>query len=112
MNESNSSLSPWMIPLTLGISGIAGFFAGKVFGNRRRSANTILKMVTNDFKHEGPVEGSWIDHQPIPYRQFAVKTMVYRGGLQRIEDNQLVNYEFLADACTGTLLKLKRVDAQ
>lgn len=47
-----------MIPLTLGASGIAGFFAGKLVGNRRRSANTILKMITNDFKREGTVEGS------------------------------------------------------
>lgn len=58
MNDSNGSLSPWMIPLTLGASGIAGFFAGKLVGNRRRSANTILKMITNDFKREGTVEGS------------------------------------------------------
>ena len=102
MNDSNGSLSPWMIPLTLGASGIAGFFAGKLVGNRRRSANTILKMIT--------VEGSWIDHQPIPYRQFAVRTLVYRGGIRRFEDDQLVSYEFLADASTGTLLKLKRID--
>ena len=103
MNDSNGSLSPWMIPLTLGASGIAGFFAGKLVGNRRRSANTILKR-------EGTVEGSWIDHQPIPYRQFAVRTLVYRGGIRRFEDDQLVSYEFLADASTGTLLKLKRID--
>lgn len=110
MNDSNGSLSPWMIPLTLGASGIAGFFAGKLVGNRRRSANTILKMITNDFKREGTVEGSWIDHQPIPYRQFAVRTLVYRGCSRRFEDDQLVSYEFLADASTGTLLKLKRID--
>lgn len=106
MNDSNGSLSPWMIPLTLGASGIAGFFAGKLVG----SANTILKMITNDFKREGTIEGSWIDHQPIPYRQFAVRTLVYRGGIRRFEDDQLVSYEFLADASTGTLLKLKRID--
>ena len=97
MNDSNGSLSPWMIPLTLGASGIAGFFAGKLVGN-------------NDFKREGTIEGSWIDHQPIPYRQFAVRTLVYRGGIRRFEDDQLVSYEFLADASTGTLLKLKRID--
>lgn len=72
--------------------------------------NTILKMITNDFKREGTVEGSWIDHQPIPYRQFAVRTLVYRDGIRRFEDDQLVSYEFLADASTGTLLKLKRID--
>ena len=64
----------------------------------------------NDYKREGTVEGSWIDHQPIPYRQFAVRTLVYRGGIRRFEDDQLVSYEFLADASTGTLLKLKRID--
>lgn len=109
MSDSNSSLNPWMIPLTLGASGVMGFFAGKLFGSRRRSANTILKLVTNDFKKEGKLEGSWIDHHPIPYHQFAVKTLVYQGGLTRREDDQLVNYEFLADASTGTLLKLERL---
>ncbi|SDN36544.1 hypothetical protein SAMN05216430_105135 [Limosilactobacillus mucosae] len=79
-------------------------------GGQPTSANTILKMITNDFKREGTVEGSWIDHQPIPYRQFAVRTLVYRGGIRRFEDDQLVSYEFLADASTGTLLKLKRID--
>ena len=110
MNDSNGSLSPWMIPLTLGASGIVGFFAGKLVGNRRRSANMILKMITNDFKREGTVEGSWIDHQPIPYRQYGVRTLAYRGGSRRVEDGQLISYEFLADASTGTLLKLKRID--
>lgn len=62
MNDSNGSLSPWMIPLTLGASGIAGFFAGKLVGNRRRSANTILKMITN-FTEIGNINGGVDGHR-------------------------------------------------
>lgn len=30
MNANNNSLNPWLIPVTLGASGIAGFIAGKL----------------------------------------------------------------------------------
>lgn len=50
MDNLNGSLNPWMIPLTLGGAALAGFVTGKMFGDRRRGAKTILKLVTNDFK--------------------------------------------------------------
>ena len=110
MDNLNGSLNPWMIPLTLGGAALAGFVTGKMFGDRRRGAKTILKLVTNDFKKEGPLAGSWIDYQPIPLQRFAYKTTSYRGGLRRQEDDQLVNYEFLADAYTGSIIELKRMN--
>lgn len=110
MDNLNGSLNPWMIPLTFGGAALAGFVTGKMFGDRRRGAKTILKLVTNDFKKEGPLAGSWIDYQPIPFQRFAYKTTAYRGGLRRQEDDQLVNYEFLADAYTGSIIELKRMN--
>lgn len=110
MNDSNNPANPWIVPITLGASGLIGFIAGKLFGNRQMSANRILKMIRNDFKREGQVTGSWIDQHPVPFQRFAVKTNAYLGGLTRREDNQLVNYEFRADAYTGSLLELKRIE--
>ena len=48
MNANNNSLNPWLIPVTLGASGIAGFIAGKLFGNRQISADRILKLVRSE----------------------------------------------------------------
>lgn len=110
MNDSNTPVNPWIISLTLGASGIAGFIIGKLFGNRPISANRILRMVRNDFAREGRITGSWINHHMVPFQRFAVKTNAYRGGLTRREDDKLVNYDFLADAYTGSLLELKRTE--
>lgn len=110
MNDSNNTANPWIVPITLGASGLAGFIAGKLFGNRQMSAKRILKLVRNDFKREGSITGSWIDQHAFPFQRFAVKTNAYQGGLTRREDDQLVNYEFKADAYTGSLLELKRIE--
>ena len=87
MDNLNGSLNPWMIPLTLGGAALAGFVTGKMFGARRRGAKPILSS------------------SPTTY-----KTTAYRGGLRRQEDDQLVNYEFLADAYTGSIIELKRMN--
>ncbi|WP_267201906.1 hypothetical protein [Limosilactobacillus kribbianus] len=110
MNDSNPSANPWIIPLTLGASGVVGFIAGKLFGTRRMSAGRILRMVRAEFAREGRITGSWIDHHAVPFQRFAVKTDAYRGGLTRRENDELVNYDFLADAYTGSLLELKRIE--
>ncbi|NLJ19176.1 MAG: hypothetical protein GX355_09970, partial [Globicatella sulfidifaciens] len=48
-------------------------------------------------------------HTMQPYQKFAVKTQGYPGGITRYEDDQLVTYEFLADAKTGAILELNRI---
>lgn len=73
MNNSKTIANPWVIPVTLGVSSIAGFLLGKLLGQRKLSADQILNMVVADFKKEGSVEGSWIDHQAHPFQRFALK---------------------------------------
>lgn len=110
MNNDKSLYNPWVISATLGLSSIAGFIFGKLLGQQKQSANKILQKTVQDFKKEGTVEGSWIDEHARPFQRFANKTAVYQGGVQRREDDQLVNYVFLADAYTGSLLKIKRLE--
>lgn len=112
MNDSNNSFNPWLLPLTLGTSGILGFLAGKLFGQRTITADQILKVIRDDFKREGQVTGSWINQKKIPYQRFAVRTDAYEGGITRLEDNVPVDYQFIADAKTGSLLSLKRIDRE
>lgn len=108
MNNSKSIANPLTISMILGMSGLIGWIAGKLAGNRQQSANAILKLVINDFKREGTVVGSWIDQQAKPFQRFAVHTEAYRGGIQRLEDGQTVNYRFIADAYTGSILDMQR----
>lgn len=110
MNDSNTALNPWLVSATLGVSGITGFFIGKLLGNRKLSANKILRNIRRDFRSEGPITGSWIENFTKPYQRFAFKTDTYQGGISRLEDGHVVNYNFLADAHTGTLLQLERED--
>ena len=110
MNESSNSLNPWLIPVTLGASGALGFLAGKLFGKRPVSTDRILKLVKNDFATEGTITGSWINDHAVPFQRFAVKTDAYHGGISRLEDGQPVDYQFIADAYTGSLLELKRIE--
>lgn len=112
MNNSKSFARPWIISATLGLSSLLGLVAGHLLTNRKQTGNQILQQVIADFKHEGTVEGSWIDHHSFPYQRFATKTMVYRGGIQRREDDQMIDYVFLADAYTGSILKIQRLDRQ
>lgn len=110
MNNSNSMYRPLILSATLGLSGIVGFLFGKLLGSSQVSPETILHDTINAFKKEGNVEGSWIDHQARPYQRFATKSLVYRGGIQRREDDQLIDYRFIADAATGSILKITRAN--
>lgn len=108
MNNSKSIANPWIVSMILGASGFIGWMAGKLAGNRQQSANAILKLVIANFKREGSVVGSWIDQTAKPFQRFAVHTQAYRGGIQRLEDGKTVNYRFVADAYTGSILDMQR----
>ncbi|RRG09880.1 MAG: hypothetical protein DUD32_06730 [Lactobacillus sp.] len=111
MNNSENQLNSWTLPITLGVSGVLGFFLGQKLKNRQQSPSEILTRVKSGFQKEGPLEGSWIESKTIPFQRFAYKTRVYRGGISRLEDNQRTTYEFLADAETGSILKMSRIEA-
>ena len=77
--------------------------------NKTLSADDILEKVKADFLLEGPIEGSWIHFKKEPLQKIAVHSKTYTGGISRIEDGELVQYEFIADAYTGTILDVYRL---
>ncbi|KRM90603.1 hypothetical protein [Liquorilactobacillus cacaonum] len=102
------------LPLTLGI--LTGFIGGVQASNilkknTQLTPQQILENIKNSFQNEIPIQDSWIAVQTKQIRKFALTTEVYQGGVSRIEDNQLVRYEFQADAKTGSVLSLNRIDA-
>ena len=80
-------------------------FEGEGYRVRLAADGTQLSQVLE----EGPIEGSWIELKRVPLRKFAFKTEVYYGGVSRIEEDQLMQYEFIADAHTGSILDLYRI---
>ncbi len=73
------------------------------------NADGILKSIKKEFLKEGPIDGSWIELTKVPWKKFTYETDVYYGGVSRYEENSLVQYEFIADAYTGSIIDLYRV---
>jgi|SRR5690625_106947 len=73
------------------------------------SADRILDNVKKQFKEEGPIEGSWIEMTKVPWKKYSYQTKVYYGGISRFEKGQIMQYEFIADAYTGSVMDIYRV---
>jgi len=94
-------------------SFIAGAFVGAISGyllneavkkNTSLSSETVLANVKKAFKEEGPIDGSWIQMTKEDYTKYAIKTKVYRGGITTSHNGERMQYEFIADASTGSVL--------
>ncbi|SEK27283.1 Predicted small secreted protein [Carnobacterium iners] len=96
--------------LLFGSGIVCGYFLRRYLQkNVAIHGDTILTSVKRQFLAEGPIEGSWIELKKIPSRKFTLKTDVYYGGISRLEENELVQYEFIADAYSGTILDIYRI---
>ena len=76
--------------------------------NRNVPADAVLNNVKDAFKKEGPIDGSWIVMKTEPFTNEVITMDVYRGGISRIKNGKLEQYEFAADAKTGTVVELVR----
>lgn len=77
--------------------------------NPYKNANTVLNDIKDAFKAQGPIDGSWIFMEPQTYHKEDIEIPVYKGGISRVENGETVNFEFAADAKTGTVVDLARV---
>lgn len=73
------------------------------------AAEHVLKSIKESFKEEGPIDGSWVVMKSEPYSNYVIKMDVYRGGISRIMNGQLEQFEFAADAKTGTVVELLKI---
>ncbi|EFT98770.1 peptidase propeptide and YPEB domain protein [Enterococcus faecalis TX0043] len=111
MNEENE-LIYFKGGLALGVGlGLVGGIASTLFYHKKKtiSADLVLENVKAAFLKEGPIEGSWIEFEKKPLRKFAIHSKTYTGGICRIEDDGIVQYEFTADAYTGTVIDIQRL---
>lgn len=73
------------------------------------NADKILNQVKDQFRGEGPIEGSWIEMTKVPWKKYSYETKVYYGGISRLENGEVTQYEFVADAYSGTLMDIYKV---
>ncbi|MCA1056853.1 PepSY domain-containing protein [Rossellomorea aquimaris] len=93
--------------LGLGIGAAGGILlSDKLKDARFISAEKVLKDVKEAFKKEGKVDGSWITMKPEELKKHSISTNVYKGGISRRVEGRLEQYEFLADAHTGTIIEV------
>ncbi|GEK89244.1 Predicted small secreted protein [Alkalibacterium putridalgicola] len=111
MKGSRYSSQEWaLLSLVLVLSFLIGALSFRQYSKKKAlKADDILKDVKKDFLEEGPLDGSWIELTKVPWKKFAHKTDVYYGGISRYEENKLVQYEFIADAYTGSIIDIYRV---
>ncbi|MDP4161752.1 MAG: PepSY domain-containing protein [Bacillota bacterium] len=67
-------------------------------------AEKVLQNMKNQFKQNGPISGSWIQMVAEPYKKNQLNYSIYRGGITRTVNGENEQYEFIADASTGTIL--------
>ncbi len=89
---------------------IVGFLLNKALNDHQSvQADDILNDVKERFLEEGPIEGSWIELTKTPVKKAALETDVYYGGISRYEDDELIQYEFIADSNSGTILDIYKL---
>ena len=87
--------------LALGAS--AAFFYKE---NHPKRPGAVLEQVKQHFAQQGPIDGSWIHYEPIEYTHFPSEPLVYIGGITRVEDGYVVQYQFACDIYSGEIIDL------
>lgn len=73
-------------------------------------ANEVLNHIKAEFKKEAPIDGSWIFMKIENFKNGFMDVPVYRGGISRMKDGEMETFEFAADARSGSVLELTKVD--
>lgn len=99
---------------TAGLFLAAGAFVGawlvsKFYEKKLVNGDIIVGNVRRLFTVVGTIEGSWIEMEPVYIEQEDFSGYVYYGGITRKEQEELVQYEFYADAKTGAVLDLYKI---
>ena len=99
---------------TAGVFLAAGAFVGawlvsKFYEKKLVNGDIIVGNVRRLFTVIGTIEGSWIEMEPVYIEQEDFSGYVYYGGITRKEQEELVQYEFFADAKTGAVLDLYKL---
>jgi predicted small secreted protein len=94
---------PFIIGAAVGVIG--GYTAKEIISQKAGvSPEKVLENVKNQFKQKGAISGSWIHMKTEPFEKEHISYTVYKGGISKQEDGLQKQYEFIADAGTGTII--------
>lgn len=92
---------------------IGGYAAKEIISQKTKvSPEKVLENVKSRFKENGPISGSWIHMEAEPYEKQQIHYQVYKGGISKNNNGATEQYEFVADASTGTLLDIRRLSEE
>ncbi len=97
-------LRKFLLGVAIGIVGT--FFVNKLLPSSRISSDQALKLVKQEIKKHGPIDGSWIQMIPEKYERNNISYNVYKGGISRTIDNYSEQLEFIVNAENGTILDI------
>jgi predicted small secreted protein len=89
--------------------GIAGTFIVQKLKPTTITSDHALKIVKQEIKKQGPIDGSWIHMEPETIERKNISYRVYKGGISRVFENKPEQLEFLVNAENGTILDLNEV---
>jgi predicted small secreted protein len=96
---------PFLLGAAVGLIG--GYAANEIISKKVNiSPEKVLDHVKNQFKQQGQISGSWIQMEAVPFEKEQIRYKVYKGGVSKIQNGENKQYEFLADAGTGTIIDI------
>lgn len=91
--------------LAAGLGVAVGYFTKQQLDQYQQTTpESVLKNAKESFKSQGPISGSWIYMNPEEVERNGLTYTAYRGGVTRNIDGENKQYEFYADADTGTII--------
>jgi predicted small secreted protein len=108
MESKEADLMNWKAFVLGAAAGlIAGYAVNEVITKKVNICpEKVLSDVKSQFKKQGPISGSWIQMEAVPYSKGQINYQVYKGGISTQENGINKQFEFIADASTGTILEV------
>jgi predicted small secreted protein len=95
----------FMVGLSIGI--VSGYAVKEIASqNIPIPPEKVLNNTKKIFSENGPISGSWIHMKVEPYERNNLSYKVYKGGISRAMNGVPEQYEFIADAITGSILEV------
>jgi predicted small secreted protein len=93
---------------TLLLGAAVGLISGYALSKRiKLSPEKVLEQVKTNFKKHSPIQGSWIHMEVEPFLKGQIQYQVYKGGISRTVNGINEQFEFIADASTGTIIEVR-----
>ncbi|MFC4618299.1 hypothetical protein ACFO4N_06090 [Camelliibacillus cellulosilyticus] len=85
---------------------VCGYYIKKTLDGRPLKPEGVLSAVKKSIKKDMDIDGAWIFLISEEWKNGRLNQKVYRGGITEATNGEAKHYDFIADADTGTVLRL------